>query len=164
MAESRCTRSPSSFPLQPVSNRCRHACPVCSPCMAREVGFEPTKSWLRTRWLRPLAVTPQLNFGRAPGGRTQISRIKSPVHNRSANALLNFGAPLWYRARLSGFSNQRFHLISLKGLNLVSQAGFEPATSCTPCTRATRLRYWEIESGRPRGIRTPDPSVRSAVL
>ena len=26
--------------------------------VAGEVGFEPTNSWLRTRWLGPLAVTP----------------------------------------------------------------------------------------------------------
>lgn len=30
--------------------------------LVREVGFEPTNFALRTRWLGPLAVTPQLNF------------------------------------------------------------------------------------------------------
>ncbi len=49
-------------------------------------------------------------------------------------------------------------------LNLVGTAGLEPATFCTPCRRATRLRYApKVWSPRPASIRRP-PDPKSGAL
>lgn len=46
----------------------------------------------------------------------------------------------------------RRKLFNLQRLKVVGLTGFEPATPCTPCRCATRLRYNPIKSDRPGAV------------
>lgn len=72
---------------EPGRRLCLGGITVAFRFLVRAVGFEPTMSWLRTRWLRPLAVTPHnrivggdegdrtLDLGTANAALSQLSYI-----------------------------------------------------------------------------------------
>lgn len=75
---------------------------------------------------------------------TQAREYKEPDH-RDAEKTMN-GRPIIFNMPES---KNRRKLFNLQRLKVVGLTGFEPATPCTPCRCATRLRYNPIKSDRP---------------
>jgi hypothetical protein len=110
-----------------------HARHAVARLVVRPAGIEPACTSFAAKALDPLWRGRSTS---GPGG-----RIKQPTprfqgecssslrHTRTKLELSNGGCPR-YRTGLSGFSDQRFHLISLAALwMLVDTAGIEPTTS-----------------------------------